>query len=433
MTLDRSQNTAVQQETISGRVTLGQTTVQPGEVDTEVQRGYVDLQQVWRDARRYPRDTLPAEANELERIVIQNGNERTLYEYQAGNWIAIKTLDVSTGVVTIVGEGGEQFEPRTDAEIIAALATNGPQARENIGVNAGFVIGALTQGPLAARTNIGLSDDEIRAIAGVEEVDYIVVSGTAPTPTFPGQIWVNTTEIDVYEVNMRSPDNAAWRRLGVIDPLDDNAFYPRHATFQRIFDSTNLSVVPNPLCGEHKFIVIGGGGGGGGAGGFDLSSSGGNSGDQNVSDWRSSDGVTSFSLTVGAGGVGVADAAGTNGGATTASDGFFSITAGGGRGGRRGNQAIQDRNSGSSLAFELLIGQRGTHGIAQVSGRGGDGPYGGGGPEQQTAVASSRLAGASGNRPGAGGGGALHVSNGTGFDTAGGDGANGRIILLERV
>lgn len=141
-------------------------------------------------------------------------------------------------------------------------------------------------------------------------------------------------------------------------------------------------------------------------------------------------------VTIGAGGTGVANAAGNGGGATSIG---AVVTAPGGSGGGPGQNLLppwllgEAGNSSAATGGNIVNAQGPSGGAAFslstagiVSGRGGSSPFGAGGNQRGTL----RGAGFAGTGPGAGGSGALEQSAGAG-GLAGGNGVAGVVEIWE--
>lgn len=176
------------------------------------------------------------------------------------------------------------------------------------------------------------------------------------------------------------------------------------------------------------YVVSGGGGGGGGgcpAGSNNISGGGGGGGGGEVRLVRFAPSAT-HTITVGAGGAGVANANGGAGGSSSIGGGI--CTANGGSGGASSGNGSAGGAAGTGGAGGTSLGA--TRGCGnyynQMQGAGGGNAYGPGAPEQTTSPA----AGIPGETRGAGGSGA-NGNNNTGGALAGGNGADGIIIIWE--
>lgn len=192
------------------------------------------------------------------------------------------------------------------------------------------------------------------------------------------------------------------------------------------FTSDGTWVKPNGV-DRVKVRVVGGGGAGGGADNTaNKEGSGGGAGAYCEAIVAVTGNVT---VTVGAAGAGSSGAAGGNGGNSSFA-GAVTVTANGGTGGlESGADASVAGSAGGSCTNANLVSMTGTSGHAawgnanfRKSGRGADGPLGGGGTE-----AISDADGGAATGYGSGGGGA--ISNGGGTNRAGGAGAPGLVVV----
>lgn len=198
------------------------------------------------------------------------------------------------------------------------------------------------------------------------------------------------------------------------------------------------------------FEAVGGGGGGGGitassTAGHSSAAGGGGGGAYARMIVPAEDIGSSVSVTVGSGGSGGNAAGGGDGGASSVLDTVFSLSAFGGSGANRagdrsdvttesggaGGTASTTYSGGSTTVKGIKVGglpgQLGIDGISfATSGAGGGSFYGGGGVGIRTNTAGSNP-GNDGTGYGGGGGGAAVRASST--NSAGGDGANGAVII----
>jgi hypothetical protein len=214
-----------------------------------------------------------------------------------------------------------------------------------------------------------------------------------------------------------------------------------------VYASGSGNHVMNSITSRAVVTIVGGGAAGGGVEGGAIGAGhatggGGASGAFLQLDITSNLGTHAYA--VGAGGAGVSAGDGSNGGASTFHDGSATRTANGGNGGDLstlgtataifdgGGRAAEPSSTG---AFNRSGGASGGPGLRLAleglplgwSGRGGDGPWGGGGTERTSNDSSGN--GFVGTGPGAGGSGAFSASSTT--DRTGGDGSAGVIIVEE--
>lgn len=152
-------------------------------------------------------------------------------------------------------------------------------------------------------------------------------------------------------------------------------------------------------------------------------------------------------ITIGAGGTGSAGATGGSGGTSTWSDDINTFTANGGAGGSgvasgSGNISLNADTASPTSSGGLINvnGEPGTGYILQgatidpslnaKSGKGGNSPWGSGGPGvRDRSSSAAQTAGIAGGGNGSGGGGATSIAAGT--SVAGGNGTNGICIVIE--
>lgn len=172
------------------------------------------------------------------------------------------------------------------------------------------------------------------------------------------------------------------------------------------------------------YVVSGGGGGGGcPAGSNNVMAGGGGGGEVRLVKFAPS---ATHTITVGAGGTGVANANGNAGGASSIGGGV--CTANGGLGGKSSGNGSGGGSAGTGGTGGAALGaSRGGGNYGSLGqGMGGGNTFGPGAPPQHT----SPGAGIPGETPGAGGSGA-NGNNNTGGALAGGNGAGGIVIIWE--
>jgi hypothetical protein len=203
---------------------------------------------------------------------------------------------------------------------------------------------------------------------------------------------------------------------------------PRRSPHVQVFTSNGTWNKPANARRVHVRMVGGGGGGGGalGAGAGHAEGGGGGAGAY-VEKWYDADDLSSSeAVVVGAGGNGVMGGTGQTGGATT----FKGLTANGGAGGGTatattgntiGVRGIGGTGSGGDINAQGMAGGSGRvlSGQIVLTGIGGSGPFGAGGPARSTLGAYNA------DGYGAGGGGAFATTT----NQAGGNGTGGICIV----
>ena len=147
-----------------------------------------------------------------------------------------------------------------------------------------------------------------------------------PSAFVANEIVVNTSGSGFDRVYQRNAANDAWVLLGARDTSTD-VFYAAGTEISRQTLTSSGSVTPPAYA--QTYDRLGAGGGAAGAGCVDDHSSGsrgdaglgGNAGSEGVKRGVSLSGVSSITVTIGAGGTGIADLAGNDGGDTTIADG----------------------------------------------------------------------------------------------------------------
>lgn len=280
---------------------------------------------------------------------------------------------------------------------------------------------------------------------------------SAPSTTFAYQLWYDATN-DI--IKLRNADNDAWISVFTVDQTNDLITYSSltvggltvtggitNLLQTQVFTSSG-TYTPSTNAKKAQVIVIGGGGAGGGgdsdASGENGFGSGGGAGGIIFSDIIDiSGGSYTSTVTIGSGGTGdTAD--GDDGGNSIYADGSITLTANGGVGGVK----VQDASGfdfstgglggGTSAASHTPIvrhdGQAGfsgggmTGGADSFGGTGGSTPYGAGGLGK-TRSSPGATAGLDAQGRGSGGGGA--ATRGTTTAASGGSGADGIVIIYE--
>lgn len=259
-------------------------------------------------------------------------------------------------------------------------------------------------------------------------------AGAILVSTSPGVIWLS-----IADNNTTNPDGAS--PSGWIAVASTNTPAKGSLINRRVF-STPGTQTYTPTAGTNRVrvIVVGGGGAGAGtsttgAGQFSIGGGGGGGG---VAVATITSGFSGVSMTIGAGGAPVAGgaSAGGNGGASS----FGSVCVGnGGLGGTattpQSTVVVQAGGAGGTATGGNEfngVGGAGANGVASsnqnaASGSGGASYFGSGASAQFTTTANGLAA----TTPGAGGGGAVSLSNQSA--QAGGAGAPGQIIVEEYV
>lgn len=281
---------------------------------------------------------------------------------------------------------------------------------------------------------------------------------SAPSTTFAYQLWYDATN-DI--IKLRNADNDAWISVFTVDQTNDSITYSSltvggltvtggivNLLRTQVFTSSG-TYTPSTNAKKAQVIVIGGGGAGAGADsdsdGENGFGSGGGGGAVIFSDIIDvSGGSYTSTVTIGSGGNGdTAD--GDDGGNSIYADGSITLTSNGGVGGLKvqdvsgfdfatGGDGGAASQSGHT-AIALHQGQSGfagggmTGGADCYGGQGASSPYGSGG--QGPTRSTNNGGGAGGDAQGKGSGGGGAATRGTTTAFAGGDGADGIVIIYE--
>jgi len=293
------------------------------------------------------------------------------------------------------------------------------------------------------------NDTAANVRADINDVLAAIVSnnsGTSePSTTYANQWWYDSDN-DILKI--RNEADTAWIEVGYVDQLN-GLFKSGYENEPTVYTTSGTYT---PTAGARYALIKMKGAGASGAGSSapddsNKTSFGGGGGEGGyiggIIDLST---ITSATITIGAGGAGAASSVGSAGGDTVWNDGTNTWTAEGGLTANVGNninntgRAAGGQGGGTSITgatpYLTRNGAAGGNGSgvgggttpfpSAIGGEGGNGPA----PSSQTTTNNRTAAGVNATTPGTGGSGASQVGNQS-SGIAGGDGADGEIIVWE--
>lgn len=238
--------------------------------------------------------------------------------------------DPVSGNLTYFFEAGTTTPVTTYADVAGVTANAHPIVADSDGVASPIYIAA-------GNYKIDVTTPEGVSLPGFP-IDDVAIEAFAiraqsgfPASFIANEITVDTSGSGFDRVYQRNAANDAWVLLGARDTSTDT-FYAAGTEISRQTLTTSDSVTPPAYA--RTYDRLGAGGGAAGAGCVDDHSGGsrgdaglgGNAGSEGIKRGVSLSGVSSITITIGAGGAGVDDLAGNDGGDTTIADGVNTDT-----------------------------------------------------------------------------------------------------------